>query len=163
MPSPEVVITQMENTVSHLVGAKQSVSDWVKACRAVMLSGANRTRTTWQFVLGEDVDESTLAILASTCTVYGLLIGNTSAAVESNFFFMTDIAAGDAVGTETDVDDWFLYQIPPAATAGVEEYWPFVFPAGINFAAGLDVLADGNAGTNPPTADLIRCWILYAV
>lgn len=162
MPGPEQIIPHLEGIVGSLAGGKQSVSDWVQMCKMVMKSAANKDKTTWQFVSDANVVEATSAILASTCTVYGLLIGNISAAVEANFFYMTDIAAGDAVGTETDVDDWFIYQIPPAAVSGTEEFWPFVFPAGINFAAGLDVLADGNAGTNP-TANTIRCWILYAV
>ena len=162
MPSPEIVLTQMEQTVSRLAGAKQSVSDWLSACRTVMLSGVNKNRTTWQFVHDASVVTATSSVLASTCTVYGLLIGNVETRGECNFFYMTDIAAGNAVGTETDTDDWFLYQIPAAAAATTEEFHPFVFPGGITFAAGLDVLADGNAAS-ASVANTVRCWILYAV
>jgi hypothetical protein len=162
MPVPEVVIPQMEQTVAGLAGAKQSVADWLAMCRTVMLSGPNRTRTTWQFAYDASVVTATSAILASTCTVYALLIGNIETRGECNFFYMTDIAAGNAVGTETDIDDWFLFQIPAAASATVEEFHPFVFPGGITFAAGLDVLADGNAAT-ASTAGTVRCWVLYAV
>lgn len=58
MPNPEVVIPQLEGTVGSLAGGKQAISDWVQSCRALMKSGANKSKTTWNFTAMPDIDEA---------------------------------------------------------------------------------------------------------
>lgn len=161
MPSAQEVIQTMEGAMSSIASMDEPVAIWLKNMKEVMLQHSLKDETDWVFTAGEDVDQDTLAILAAACDVYGLVIGSVSADAERDWFVMTDIAAGDFDGTAAlDNDDLWIYQIPACATAGSEEFWPHVFPKGINFPAGLDVLADGRDGTNPAAND-IRCWVVY--
>lgn len=161
MPAPHVIIPDLEAIASSLAGADQSVALWVKQMKEVMLSTNLKDQTDWQLGYDASVVEATSVISATAVDVYGLLIGSISADAERDFFCMTDTAAGDFDQTAIlDNDDLWVYQIPACATAGTEEFWPHVFPKGINFPAGLDLLADGRDGANPSVGD-IRAWVVY--
>jgi hypothetical protein len=161
MPAPEVVIPLIEGHIGSLAGADESVALWVKLMKQVMLSGTNKDQTDWEFIGDLSIVEAASVISATAVDVYGILIGIINADAERKFFVMTDTAAGAFAGESAlDNDDLWVYQIPAAATVGTMEYWPHVFPKGINFPAGLDLAADGRDGTTMVASD-VAAWVVY--
>lgn len=159
MPAPYEVIPRMEGTIGSLAGGQQSLAEWVKMAKIIMLSARNKDQTDWDFLYEPTVIQATSAVRVGATTVYGAVFGSINAAGEFQRVYITDIAAGDFVGTAVDTDDWVAFQLPACAVAGVEEFTSMIFPKGIVLAAGLDTGADGNAGTNPGATD-IRGWFL---
>jgi len=161
MPAPYTLFPEIEGTIGSLAGGEQSVALWVKMIKEVMLSAGNKDQTDWQFTYDASVVEAASVISATAVDVYGILISNINADGEQKFFVMTDTAAGAFAGEAAlDNDDMWVYQVPAVATVGVAEYWPHIFPKGINFPAGLDLAADGRDGTAMVAAD-IKAWVVY--
>lgn len=159
MPGAEQIIERIDGLVSTLGGAKQNVAVWAEQVKVLLRSDGLKDKTDWEFTPDETVIQATSSIYVGASTVYGALIGTISADAEQDHVYITDVAAGDFVGTAVDTDDWICVQLPACATAGVEEFHT-VLVEGIYYAAGIDVGADGNAGTNPGATD-IRIWVLY--
>lgn len=168
MSAPEVVIPLMEGHLGALANSKQNVALFVKMMKLIMLSDSNRTQTDWTFTAIEDIDETSAATATapeSGATLYGILVGQKSADTSEDYLAICDdadgtiaaFAAGDT--RVTDVPG-IQIRLMPATTDLTEEYWPYVFPAGIPFAAYMSFVADGEDGTNPATDD-IRAWVLY--
>lgn len=158
MPAPEVVIPLIEGHVGSLAGGGESLALWVKQIKEVMLCGANKDQTDWEFysstaVIKTGPDVETGAVL------YGLILGQSDSAAEEDFF----VADADADGTVT-LDGTaalantvrLVYTLEAATTDGTFEYYPMIFEKGILFGTTthMCLLSDGRDGTDTVSGEV---------
>ena len=152
----------LEGIVSQQSGTSQRVAMWVELCKAVMRSDVLKSKDDWAFTSSTDVDQTGNDV-ETGARLYGLLVATNSADAETDFIVADDDSDGTVTldGTAALVNTvQFAYNIPAAATDGVEEFHPFVFPEGLPFTDHMVFAADGRDGTDPATDD-IRVWALY--
>lgn len=156
------LLPAIEGMVSTMpTNAPQAVGEWIKDVKSLMRLTSLRDQSDWAFECSTDVDESANVVRSGASTVYALLIGTVSADAEGDIFVLTNDTSNTLDGTAAlDNGDRLAYNIPDAATAGVEEFHGFVFPNGIPCDTGICLGADGEDGTNPAAND-VRAWILY--
>mgnify|MGYP001566744775 FL=1 len=159
-------MSQLDSLLSIVPSANsiqnQAVSEWIKACKKLMLSTSTlRSATDWNFVAQNDVDQTGDNILTGVGTFYAVLVSTNSADAEEDFFACTDAATNTFDGTAAlDNTDFLVFNLDAAATDGTEEYHGVIWENGRALATGLTVAADGEDGTDPALDD-IRCWTLY--
>lgn len=173
MAAPEVLFPQIEGTLGTIAGVGsgypgQSIALFIDLIKRVMLSGANARATDWAFVAIDDIDEDSAATATapeSGAVLYGLVIGQHSSDASEDYVAVCDDSDGTIAAfahSDTRFIDVPKVQVflPAAATDGVEEFWPYIFPKGIAFASYMSFVGEGEDGTNPATSDL-RAWAVY--
>lgn len=162
MPAPHVIIPLMEGLVSTMpTNASQRVATWVELCKAIMRQQALRENTDWEFAVSTDIDETGNVVRSGASTLYAGLIGTDSADAEVDWVVVTNATSNTLDGTAAlDNTDFFVFELPAAATDGTEEFHSFVIPEGLVLGTGFTVAADGQDGANPAAND-IRGWFLY--
>lgn len=164
MPAPEVVIPTMEAVMNTVAGAGESVALWVKTMKDIMLCGANKDQTDWEFEWSNAVIK-TGPDLETGAVVYGIVLGQKSSAAEADFVVIDADADGTVTfdGTAALANTVvFATQLPATATDGTFEYHPYAFHKGllIGTTTHLCVLADGRDGTDTTTGD-IEAYVLF--
>ena len=165
MPAPHVVIPILEGIIGTIqgtqVGAAQNVADWVRMCKIVMLSAANKDRTDWEFTVSEDIDQTGNVVRNGASTLYGFVVGYNAATAGGDLLCVTNANGNTFSGAAAlDSDDLLVVNLPAAATEGTEELHPVILPEGQVYGTALTFAADAQGGTDPATDD-VRAWILY--
>jgi hypothetical protein len=151
----------MEGILGSVAGTIQPVAQWVKHAKELMLSGANKDKTDWEFDLSEDIDESANNIRTGASTLYGGVIAYNAATAAGDLLCITNDTTNTYDGTAAlDATDLLVMNLPAAATEDTEEFHCFMLHEGKAFGTGLTVGADAQGGTNPATND-VRGWFLY--
>ena len=165
MPAVQIVIPNLEGIVGSIqgtqVGASQAVADWVRMCKIIMLSAANKDFTNWEFTVSEDIDQTANVIRSGASTLYAFLIGYNAATAGGDLLCISNATSNTFSGAAAlDSDDVITFTLPAAATEGTEELHAVLIPGGKVMDTGLTVGADAQGGTDPATDD-VRGWFLY--
>jgi len=157
----------MEGLIGSQAGMNQRIVLWMDCMKKIMLSENLKDKTDWEIALLTDVDEAAPAaqIEALTTRVYGILVGMLSTAMAAWVALDDDAGGGftfDAtVAITTAGTARAIEYIPAAATAGVEEWWPFIYPNGIAIVTDAMLTMDGVDGTNLAANNLCRAFVVY--
>jgi len=179
--NPNQLIPQLEGLIgSGLRGGanasgSQSATVWLEGIKTIMRSYGLRDGTDW--VLGSTADcvEAGTSIDANGGVVYGVFIDSIydTAANEALCVAVSDVdltltattvdLGSDTVGLgDADSDYGVILKVPGngVAAAATPVLWGALFPAGMAFATGIFVAADGEESGAVVTND-VRVYLVY--